>query len=367
MTCRCLTCVMFIALALCSFCSEAFGVSCLNAATVATGRSLQGQVIVMTGGDTGLGLETTKALATTGATIVIGAFNVTHGNEVAEQVRKDSSNPNIFALPIDLSNFSSVKFFASTVVEQYGNSNITTLINDAGIDHSLSSLSKITADGFERVFQVNYLGPFLLTELLLPSLRKNQFAKIINVASAASFDACSWGNRKDGCMSSVADWDTDVRTSNGTLPPSPPPCGPNEAGNCNAQGTPASNYGLTKFAQVAHAQELDWRELNNGSNVRAFSLHPGFVATPMTADIAAKTAREWCVPLPYVPGICPIKASAGAATQTYLAVAGPEELGDSERGQYFVHCKVAKKANYTGWIGPANFFDLSKTWLRSVR
>lgn len=168
--------------------------------------------------------------------------------------------------------------------------------------------------------KVNYLGPFLLTELLLPALRQSEYGKVINVASAASTSACDWGNRPDGCMNSFELWRHAATTRNGSVAPSPPPCGPG-FDICNDVGTPASNYGLTKFAQVAHALELNAREKSSARSngtVQAFSLHPGFVETPMTRDIAPQTAKEWCAPLPYSPGICPINATAGAATQTYL-------------------------------------------------
>ena len=361
---------------------------------MAAGRSLDGRVVVITGGDTGLGLETTKALATTNATVVIGAYNLTNGEQVAAAVRASSGNPDVSARHVDLSNFSSVREFAASVLADHhhpqqfrgtatgGTGGITTLINNAGMGEPLPSLPSVTADGFERVFQVNYLGPFLLSQRLLPALRDSEGGgRVITVASAASVAACSWGLRPDGCLGTGELLQLAATTQNGTLPPSPPPCGTlvgvdgNDDGDvllpCNEEGTPASNYALTKFAQVAHAMELNAREEaqqrqqqqqqqqleNEGENeapnrarsvgrsggggvaVRAFSLHPGFVDTPMTHDLSPATAEAWCKPLPLKPGVCPISAQAGAATQTYLAVADASEL-EHGVGQYFVNCKV---------------------------
>ena len=121
---------------------------------VASGRSLDGQVIVMTGGDTGLGLETTKALATTNAIVVIGAYNLTHGQAVASDIQASSGNPNIAAMHIDLTNFSSIRGFAREVLEAHGSGGIAALVNDAGIDHASAAEPVLTVDGFEQVFQV---------------------------------------------------------------------------------------------------------------------------------------------------------------------------------------------------------------------
>ena len=245
------------------------------------------------------------------------------------------------------------------------------LINDAGIDHTLGGLPAITPDGFERVFQVNYLGPFLLTELLLPALRShaaasNSSARVINVASAASFDACAWGNRATGCLAQHF-WHVDATTPNGTMPPRAGPCGPVGPNGCNPACTAASNYGLTKFSQVAHAAALDAREVAAGTGVRAYSLHPGFVATPMTANIQPATAAAWCAPLPYKVGVCPIRVEEGAATQTYLASATAPELAPSG-GHYFVRCKPSQMATPKEWTwgkdaSASAYFNASRAWV----
>eukprot|EP00937_MAST-01D_sp_MAST-1D-sp2_P000647 g647.t1 len=334
------------------------------------GRDLHGRTVVITGGDTGLGLETTKALATTGASVIIGAYNGTSGAAVAQQVAQSSGNPNIHALAVDLSSTASVRAFAAAVLAEHDT--LDALINDAGIDHSPVSLPPMTEDGFERVFQVNYLGPFLLTELLLPALRKSLGGgKVINVASEGSFSACAWRNAAPGCIAAMEQWRTVATTTNGSLAPAAGPCGPVTPSGCNAVGTPSSNYGVTKFAQVAHAQELTNREAAagigaaQGSTVHAYSLHPGFVATPMTAPLAPATARAWCKPLPLKPGVCPITVQAGAATQAFLASAPQEEL---EAGAYYVLCAPQPKANASGWdwsqgSSASAFFDFSHAML----
>ena len=166
-------------------------------------------------------------------------------------------------------------------------------------------------------------------------------------------------------MASPAQWRIDATTPNGTLPPPLPAgsCGPRTASGCNAIGTPASNYGVTKFAQEAHAHELNRVE----AGVTAVSLHPGFVATPMTSAIANATAVEWCAPLPFKPGVCPIPVTAGAATQAFLATVDADRLVG---GAFYRDCAPADVATATGWdwdSSPAQFYATSKSWLKLLQ
>ena len=165
-------------------------------------------------------------------------------------------------LKLDLSDFSSVRACAASFLANH--KTLDVLMNDAGIDHNPPSLPAMTTDGFERVFQVNYLGHFLLTELLLPALRaSNNSPRLINVASGAHESACGWAGASNNCL------DIDQ------LPP------PVRAPGNNTMGAPTSNYGITKFLQIYHAKELALRESQAGSPVQSFSLEPGFVDTPM--------------------------------------------------------------------------------------
>merc|ERR1712050_483039 len=133
--------------------------------------------------------------------------------------------------------------------------------NNAGISGSGNAVRK-TQDGFEEVFEVNYLGHFLLTELMLPTLRRTaaqgEPARIVNTASTAV------GAPKD-CFK---DW---------SYLPTPTDLKPIVY---NGTAYNASTYGISKFAQIQHAAELADREAAN--NVQAFSLCPGLVVTGMT-------------------------------------------------------------------------------------
>lgn len=340
------------------------GRTCGSAKAVAASVDLRNTVIVITGGDTGIGLATTTALAYAHASIVIGTHNLEHGSDTAHNLSAITGNPNIEAVAIDLANFSSVRTFAAQVLERHHV--VDVLINNAGIDHAPHTLSPLTVDGFDRVFQTNYLGHFALTNLLIPALRRSSSGKVINVASGASYSSCSWASRAEDCMRSTDRWETIAHTSNGTTCPRalnstgcPVCCSDVNGTNWNSIGAPASNYGITKFLAVVHAAQLARQE----SGVQAYSLRPGFVATPMTSNLPFSTKQAWCAPDPVQPGVCPISADHGAATQTYLAVAPARQLVN---GEFYSECRVTSQPQSEGWdwkVSPSQFFNVSLKWI----
>lgn len=323
--------------------------TCIDAVGEAKGHDLTGKVFVLTGADTGIGLETSKAILSTNASLIMGVYSVDHGLEVAKELAVSSGNDKVEVVQLDLSSFRSVRAFAANVLNSH--SALHSLINDAGISNTTKPP---TEDGFDQVFQVNYLGAFLLTDLLLPALRNAApFSTVINVASAASFSACIWGGYEDNCLDRntfAADIDHMARTApTGEVYP----------------GVPASNYGLTKFLQVHHAKELARRELALGSVVRAYSLHPGFVDTPMTKVLPAAVAKQWCAPLPFSPGVCPITAAAGAATQTFIAVSSFAAAPQHDTGSFFTMCAAAPPPQWTG-AAARDMFDLATKWTQQA-
>jgi len=342
-----------------------FASDCSSARAITSSLALGNTTIVITGGDTGIGLLTSTALAYANASVLIATHNYEHGMTVVRNLTSATGNPRIWAIGLDLSNFSSVHSFASRVLAQQRA--VDVLINNAGIDHSPAFLSPVTADGFERVYQTNYLGHFLLTELLLPALRRSKAGKVINVASGAAYSGCSWASRSSGCMASAAEWDTNVHTPNGTdcnsnNPDCPVCCKTVNGTEYNSKGAPTSNYALTKFSNVVHAAHLALREYS----VKAYSVRPGFVATAMTSNMPLSTKQAWCSPQPVQPGVCPITADHGAATQTFLAVT---PIGALKNGQLYSECQVTKQPESPGWdwsSSPARYFNASVQWTSSL-
>ncbi|XP_055378111.1 retinol dehydrogenase 13 [Condylostylus longicornis] len=154
------------------------------------------QIVIVTGGYSGIGFEICKALLARNAHIIIAGKNIEKAEKTKEILQREvkcalrtpqQQNPDvkIEIKYLDLQLFDSVKSFARNICEQFDH--IDVLINNAGI---IFNPVEKTSDGFEIHLQVNYLSPFLLTHLLLPHLKKSpNFARIINVSAHAHASA----------------------------------------------------------------------------------------------------------------------------------------------------------------------------------
>lgn len=323
-----------------------------DAHTILQGHDLRSYKIVVTGGDSGIGLATVEALARQNATVLIAAYHIAHGQEVAQNVSKRTGNDNVSAMAIDLSNFSSVRSFANHVLAKFDTVDI--LINDAGIADPIAGIPGITEDGYERVIETNYLGHFLLTSLLLPVLRTSLRGRVISVSSVAHVTPCALAKRSHNCLSDASNWFIDVTTPT-----------PNVTVSKNF---PATNYGISKFMQIAHMTELARREEQN-SGVRAYSMHPGLVQTAMSKN---KFTNASCVAICLAsmgrvvdkcePGVCPIFPQEAAATLAFLSVAKDADLVN---GGYYFECEPAKRHDPFGWSwdrDPELLYNASLNW-----
>ena len=144
--------------------------------------SQSGKVIVVTGATNGLGLEIAKVLAAKSGSIVIAARNQQKGDRVTAELRQSTGNDQIRFMRIDTADLDSVRAFA----EQWKDTGllIDTLILNAGISNVPSR--EESPQGFERQFATNYLGHFLLTQLLMPYLRPAEGTRIVVQASLAA-------------------------------------------------------------------------------------------------------------------------------------------------------------------------------------
>jgi NAD(P)-dependent dehydrogenase (short-subunit alcohol dehydrogenase family) len=143
---------------------------------------MKGKVIVITGANAGIGKETTRALALKEATIVMACRNLDKARPVCEMIKDESGNLNIEVMHLDLAWLDSIRIFADQFMAKYRHLDV--LINNAG---TFSMKREETRDGFENTMGVNYLGPFLLTNLLLPVIKTTPNARIINLGSDAHY------------------------------------------------------------------------------------------------------------------------------------------------------------------------------------
>ena len=139
------------------------------------------RIIIVTGANAGIGRETTHALAKLGHTVVMVCRNQTQGAAVRQQIAIDTQNTNVALMVCDLSSQQSIRQFVADFTAKYPRLDV--LINNAAnFDHTLKKPT-LTADGVDVIFATNHLGPFLLTNLLLDTLKASAPARVLTVAS----------------------------------------------------------------------------------------------------------------------------------------------------------------------------------------
>lgn len=142
------------------------------------------KVCLVTGANSGLGKEITVALASQGARIIMVCRDKNKGMQAQAAIKTMSGSESVDLFIADLSSQADIRALAKSITMNYPR--IDVLINNAGLVLKQKNLSQ---DGIEMTLATNYLGPFLLTHLLLDTLKKCASARIINISSAAH----QWG------------------------------------------------------------------------------------------------------------------------------------------------------------------------------
>jgi len=148
---------------------------------LAGGAPSEGQrVVLITGSTGGLGREVARRLGVAGHHVIVHGRDVHRGSELVREIQEMGRGSARF-YAADLASLQEVRAFAQAVLRDYGRLNV--LVNNAGI--WLEGPRRLSPDGHELHFQVNYLSGYLLTRQLLPLLRETPGARIVNVSSAA--------------------------------------------------------------------------------------------------------------------------------------------------------------------------------------
>ncbi len=142
--------------------------------------NLDGKTAVVTGANSGLGHEITKALAARGAHVVMACRSLDKAQAAASDVRQHVPTATLDLMALDLADLDSVREFAAAFQQKYDALDL--LINNAGV---MAIPRRETADGFEMQFGTNHLGHFALTGLLLNRLLAAPDARVVNVSSVA--------------------------------------------------------------------------------------------------------------------------------------------------------------------------------------
>jgi protochlorophyllide reductase len=140
--------------------------------------NLHGKVALVTGANSGLGLEIAKGLALAGSAVVLACRNVDKANRAADEIRKTGAQGEVSVLPLDLADLSSVAAAAKEFRDS--GKSLDLLINNAGL---MAIDQAKTADGFEMQFGVNHLGHFALTAELLSTLLATPGSRVVTMAS----------------------------------------------------------------------------------------------------------------------------------------------------------------------------------------
>ena len=196
-----------------------------------------GKVALVTGGTSGIGKATAMALAAMGADVVVVGRDRGRGERAAEEIRAQTGGRVDLALA-DLSSQAGVRSLAGEFKRRYDRLDV--LVNNAGL---VQSTRTETPDGLESTFAINHLAPFLLTNLLLDTLKESAPSRVVTVSSEAE----RWGN---------IDFD-DLQSKK------------------RYRGFPV--YGMTKLANIMFTYEL--AERLEGTGVTATCMHPGAVNT----------------------------------------------------------------------------------------
>src|SRR5438270_9306660 len=252
--------------------------------------SMQGKICMVTGANSGIGKATALALAQMGATVVMVCRDRARGEEARSEITTKSRNNAVDLLQADLSSQQSIRQLVENFQQHY--THLHVLINNAGAGAAFTGRRE-TVDGLEMTFAVNYLAPFLLTNLLLDLLKASAPARIVNVSS---------NSHKSGYIQ-MDDLQEEKHYRSMRV------------------------YGQSKLAVVLFTYELARRLQETG--VTANCLHPGFVATHFGQRDAGPAFRL-LVKLIGSFGTSPEK---GAKTSIYLA-SSPEVEGVT--GKYFV-------------------------------
>ena len=268
-----------------------------------------GRTALITGANSGLGLETARALAGKGARVLLACRNLEKAEAACRELAGGGPGE-LIPLGVDLSDLRSVRGGAAAVAERWGA--IDLLINNAGV---MAPPRQLSSQGFELQFAVNHLGHFALTQQLLPVLRSG--ARVVHVSSGASyfgriaFDDLQGEQRYDA-------W---------------------------------AAYAQSKLANVMTALELHRRLNAQGSDVLSIAAHPGLARTNLQpTSVAARGSRVEALAYRLMDPLFQ-SAAMGALPQLFAATApeakaggfyGPGGLGNLKG--YPKACRIAPAA-----------------------
>ncbi|NBX75645.1 MAG: SDR family oxidoreductase [Proteobacteria bacterium] len=273
---------------------------------------LSSRTYIVTGGNSGIGLVTVEQLAKQGAHVVLACRRVEEGQQKAKELLSQKLRGTIEVSKLDLADLNSVRAFAKHFLENH--TSLHGLVNNAGV---MNTTFQRTKDGFEMQFGTNHLGHYLLTELLLPLIKKSAPSRIVCVSSCFHDKAMGYEGRID-----FEDLNFEKRKYNGWVA-----------------------YGQSKLANLLHAKQLARRL--TGTGVTTASVHPGWVRTNLIHHSMPRWVQDKVLrPFFKLGGM--IEPWEGAQSTLY-ALLSPEAA--DHNGAFFSQTGIYRnpKANRGGW------------------
>ncbi|RJT07092.1 oxidoreductase [Halococcus sp. IIIV-5B] len=254
-------------------------------------NNLSDAVVVVTGANSGLGFEVTRALAEQGAHIVMACRSIGRGEEAKQEIETGIPEASLTVHELDLADLDSVAAFAEWFKSDYDELNV--LCNNAGV---MAIPRKETEQGFEYQFGVNYLGHFALTSYLLPVMEQTAGeTRVITQSSVAHRNGEINFNDLQG-EESYSPWDA---------------------------------YGQSKLADLMFAYELDRRLRKTNADIKSIGCHPGWAATNLQRrgpEQSGSRLRLWMMTL--ANAVIAQSAERGALPMIYAATDSDINGGD---------------------------------------
>lgn len=258
---------------------------------------LVGKTVIVTGANAGIGYEAAEDFAKRGAKVILACRNESRGKDAEDRIRKATDNNNVYFKQLDLASLKSVRQFAKDINQSEDRLDI--LLNNGGAVHQGAEK---TEDGFLITVATNYLGPFLLTNLLLDLLKKTPNSRVVNVSSMAGKNAIVNVNQLNHYP--------EGRLSNWKI------------------------YGITKAYNILFTIELAARLRD--TSVTTYSLHPGVIKsqffTNLSPIVEALSTR--------VLGFFMKSCIEGAQTSIYCSV---QKGIESFTGGHFHDCQFVRR------------------------
>lgn len=260
--------------------------------------NLGGQIVIVTGANSGLGFESAKALADAGAHVVLACRSLSRGREAVREIRASLPAADLELMELDLASLESVRRFAESFLRRYDQLHV--LMNNAGV---MATPFTRTVEGFEQQFGINHLGHFLLTRLLWDRLAATPGSRAVQVSSLAAEN----GRIDFGDLMGEKEY------------------------------KPWKAYNQSKLAVLMFALELHRRLEEKQAAPLSVAAHPGGASTNLGNNVQAGPLFRFFgkyILLPLLPS-----AEKGAWSQQYAAtmpdVNGGEYYGPDGYGQYF--------------------------------